>query len=458
MRKILYLLCIAGLVGCTSYYVKTIEFQEFLLTGQFEKASHWLDGDKKGQKPKNLLLHKLNRGYVERMNGELEVSRQAFHESDLMIEDYRKTAGNEALAILLNPKVRPFKPESFESLMLHYYQALNYLDLQKYEDAVVECRRMNMLLQKINEQYKDHKPKYQRDAFAHTLMGLIYESRGKYNDAFIAYRNAYEIYKEDYGAFFKMSAPEQLKLDMLRTAHYAGLYDLRAEYEKEFGLKYIHKTKEERELVLFWETGWSPYKEEWSVNFYSANNSGVFSLYNEELGLNFAFHTHSLSTAERGGLASVKSLRVAFPKFVERKPVFNQAWVINQGKKQNLEEVENVNEIAFKSLRDRMMRELGNALLRLAVRKGMEAAVRSQNGDLGALVGLVSSFAEQADTRYWQALPYSIHYTRIPLTKGQSSVQLVTRSKNGSVKNHGVLFSGEKKGMQFVSFRSLETY
>jgi len=458
MKKIIYLLFITAFVGCTSYYVKTLEFQEFLHRGEFDKASKWLDGDKKGQKPKNLLLHKMNRAYVERMTGNLNESKQAFHESDLMIEDYRKTAGNEALAILLNPKVKPFKPEDFESVLLHYYQALNYIDLLKYDDAVVECRRMNILLQKINDKTKDHKPKYQRDAFAHCLMGLIYEARGKYNDAFIAYRNAYEIYKEDYGRYFKMSVPEQLKLDMLRTAHFSGLYDLRAEYEKEFGMKYKHKAKEKRELVLFWETGWSPYKEEWSINFYSTNRNGMFVLYNEELGLNFAFYTQNLSANERGGLSNINSLRVAFPKFVERKPVFEEAWISNNGVRQSLEEAENINEIAFKSLRDRMMRELGNALLRLAVRKGIEMAVREQDQSVGALVGLVSSFAEQADTRYWPALPYSIHYTRVPLKEGQNSIEMTTKSRNGTTKRHTVHFDGNKKGIQFVNFRSLETY
>ncbi len=38
--------------------------------------------------------------------------------------------------------------------------------------------------------------RYQHDAFANNLIGLIYDASGDYNNAFIAYRNAYDIYEE----------------------------------------------------------------------------------------------------------------------------------------------------------------------------------------------------------------------------------------------------------------------
>lgn len=458
IKKLYPFFLILLFTGCASYYVKTLQFQDYLLKGKFEQANKWLDNDKKGQKPKNLLLHKLNRGYVERMTGNTEGSRQAFHETDLMIEDFRKKAGNEALAILVNPKVKPYQAEDFEAVMMHYYQAMNYIQLKKYEDAVVECRRMNIYLQKMNDKTKDHKPKYQRDAFAHNLMGMIYESRGKYNDAFIAYRNAYEIYTEDYTKYFMMLPPEQLKKDMLRTADYSGLYDLKAQYEKEFGFSYKRKPREKRELILFWETGWAPYKSEWSINFFSTNRNGMFVLYNEQLGLDFAFPINTLSHNERQGLGEIKSLRVAFPKLIERRPVYINAFLNHKGKQLEFEEIENVNLIAKKSLKDRMMRELGNALLRLAVKKGIEALIRKQSEGAGALVGLAGAIMEQADTRYWQALPYSIKYVRIPLEEGQGSVEVTTQSKHGNEKKQTITIDPKENGIQFFNFRSLESF
>ena len=83
------------------------------------------------------------------------------------------------------------------------------------EDALVEVRKINIRLQQLNDKYPDHKNRYQRDAFAQLLMGLIYDAAGDYNNAFIAYRNAYNTYQTDYLKNFGLAAPEQLKKDLL---------------------------------------------------------------------------------------------------------------------------------------------------------------------------------------------------------------------------------------------------
>ena len=46
--------------------------------------------------------------------------------------------------------------------------------------------------------------------FAHLLMGSIYETTGDLNNAFIAYRNAYEVYKRDYVPFFEQESDENV--------------------------------------------------------------------------------------------------------------------------------------------------------------------------------------------------------------------------------------------------------
>ena len=56
------------------------------------------------------------------------------------------------------------------------------------------------------------------DAFIHTLMGIIYQSTKDYNNAFIAYRNALDVYENEYAKMFHMSVPEQLQKDLVNTA------------------------------------------------------------------------------------------------------------------------------------------------------------------------------------------------------------------------------------------------
>ena len=52
------------------------------------------------------------------MNGKYELSNTNLNKADLYIEDYSKSLGNEALALLTNPMVKPYKPEDFEAVMI----------------------------------------------------------------------------------------------------------------------------------------------------------------------------------------------------------------------------------------------------------------------------------------------------------------------------------------------------
>ena len=88
--------------------------------------------------------------------------------------------------LVSNPEVRPYKPEDFEVIIINFYKALNYLQMNNMEDALVEVRKINIRLQQLNDKYPDHKNRYQQDAFAQLLMGLIYDAAGDANNAYTA--------------------------------------------------------------------------------------------------------------------------------------------------------------------------------------------------------------------------------------------------------------------------------
>jgi uncharacterized protein len=310
------LLLILIMAGCATYYKKTLRFQEYIYQGDFNKANNWLENDSKDKKGKNQLLYFLNRGYVSFMLKEHDKSNMYFQQADYKIEDFIKQPANEALALISNPMVKPYQPEDFEAVMLHYFSALNFLMQEKYEEALVECRRINIKLNKLKDRYKDHKNRYQRDAFANLLMGLIYDAMKDYNNAFIAYRNAYDVYKDDYTKNFNLEAPEQLKQDLLRTAYLTGFDDQVVFYEKEFGLKYQHRTSPNPELIFFWMNGFGPVKHEWSINFTNTGyNNGFITLVNEDLALNFPFYIGNMNANEQNAFGQLRFLRVAFPKY-----------------------------------------------------------------------------------------------------------------------------------------------
>lgn len=465
------LLAVLALVlgACATYYKKTQRFQSYILEGNMEKAQQWLQKNDKGQKNKNALLYQMYSGWVSWMMGDHAASNAALEKADLMIEDYRKQLGFEAFALVSNPGVKPYRAEDFETVMVNYYKALNYIQAGDFENAIVEARRITIRLQKLNSKYKDRKNRYSDDAFAHVIVGMLYEADGDFNNAFIAYRNALEAYENIYAENFDLSAPEQLKRDILRTASLSGFPGEVDYYEKQFGFAY-EPEPEGGDLVLIWHNGFGPVKSEWSINFTMVPGDAGFVTYtNEEYGITFPFYIGDRPANEQAQLRDLSLLRVAFPKYVERMPVFTQAQVKLEGNIIPLEQVQDLNSIAFKTLHDRMLREFGTALLRVATKRAMEIAVRETTasesdenkldvGDIApAAITILNAVTEKADTRNWQTLPHSIYYTRIRLPEGEHSFRLDTRGGNHH-NSHELNCNIRANRTTFLVFNSLETY
>ncbi|MFC2151654.1 COG3014 family protein [Bacteroidota bacterium] len=457
IRYILIISVFGLIAGCATYYTKNIEFQNYLSQGNFERADNWLDKNTKDADGKNKLLYYLNRGYISWILQNYDESNQHFSIAENVIEDYIKNYYLEALTLISNPTVKPYKPEDFEIVMVNYFMALNYIQLGKYEDALVECKRINIKLNQLNDKYKDHKNKYQRDAFAHHLMGIIYEANKDYNNAFIAYRNALEIYETDYKEYFNISVPEQLKQDILRSAYLTGFYDDVSFYEEKFNQKFDYEPNDNGELIFFWLNGFGPYKAESSINFVKVPNEdkGFVTLVNDEYNLSFPLYIGDKSSEEKEAFEDLRFFRVAFPKYVERKPYYNKATLNCGSEIYNLELMQDINDIAFKTLNDRMVREIASAIMRLATKKALEALADEEDEGLGTLVNIVNTVTEKADTRNWQTLPYSISYARIPLKNGLNEVSLQSYSTQSGPNEQIFKFEGVKGKTTFHAYHTI---
>ena len=433
MRKSNYLILLviaAFFWSCTSYYERNRQFQALVYQDKFAEAADLLAKSKKAKKKRNRVLYLLERGYALYRDGMYQESSKLFIEADYLIEDYKKQLGYEALSLFINPSVKPYKTEDFEQVMLNYINALNFLQLKDYEAALVECRRINLKLIATAERYKE-KPKYKEDAFAHLLMGSIYETTGDLNNAFIAYRNAYEVYKRDYVPFFEMPIPAQLKKDVYSMALANGFKNDIEYFEKEFGISSKDVQKPESELIIFWNNGFSPYKEQFSIDFTILRSGNFMTFVNPTLGYNFSFPASSISQQDASNLSALRIVRIAFPRYVHRPLIYNRAEVSLSDKNYGLEMVENLDAIAFKSLNDRFGREMANALLRFAIKKASEMALRKENKDAATILSIANAISEQADTRNWQTLPNTVSYTRIPLNVGDNKI-IFKAYKNGN--------------------------
>ncbi|HMQ00502.1 MAG TPA: hypothetical protein PKC24_12030, partial [Cyclobacteriaceae bacterium] len=358
-----------------------------------------------------------------------------------------------------NPGVVVYRGEDHEHLMLLYYKAINFMKMGNYEAALVECRRLNIRLNQLSDKYTSEN-RYSRDAFIHNLMGIIYQANNDYNNAFIAYRNAYNIYQEDYYRLFEVEAPDQLKRDLLFTARRTGLRQEYEQYLNEFSdIEPELSNSGAADLVFFWHNGLAPVKAEWGINFimdHSRNGYVVFQ--NEQMNMSFPFWLGDYQSDERNTLDRMQVLRVTFPRYVERRPAYTQARLKMNDQVQTLQLAQDINKIAFYTLQQRMHWEFSKSLARAALKKGGELLLRREDETLGAALGLLNALTEKADTRNWQTLPYSIYYTRLPLQEGMNEVEFqMGNTRTQVMSTYNFQYKVSRGETLFHTFSSLES-
>ena len=457
MKRFFSIFFIIALSSCATYYQSNFTFNQEFESGQLDKAYKTLQAHSSEARGKKEFLYFVNNGLILSMMGRYSESNQFFEKAFLFGEDYRINYLNEVASYLTNPNFTTYKGEDHEHLLLLYYKALNYLKMNNTEDALVEIRRLNIRLQQLTDRYNSS-DKYDHDAFSNVLMGITYEVDKDYNNAFIAYRNAFNIYNNDYQRFFGVNAPQQLKEDLLRTAWLSGLKDEFEAYKDTLQMpSYVYKQNDGGELIFFWHNGLAPVKAEWGVDFVISRQGGVVYFTNSQLGLSFPFNMEGYNDHEKNSLSNLEVFRVAFPKYIERSAYYSQATLNVNDQTLPLQLVEDLNKIAFKCLQERMGLEFSKALLRVALKKAEEYEIKKQDRTLGSIVGMINALTEKADTRNWQTLPHSIYYCRVPMKEGQNTLTFTLKSPEGKTADHQYTYNIKKGQILFHTFSSLES-
>jgi len=445
------------LSSCATYYQANYEFNRAFESGRIESSLQTLRRQARQANGRDRFLYFVNKGLVLSMLGKYDESNEFFEKAYLFWEDYKIDYFSEGASYLLNPTITVYRGENHEHLILLYYKALNFLKMNKIEEALVECRRLNIRLQQLSDRYSSDN-NYKHDAFINNLMGIIYDAGKDYNNAFIAYRNSLDSYKNEYEPMFQLKAPIQLKKDLLRTAWLSGLTEEFSQYKSEFEMEdYQFQKREGGELIFFWHNGLAPFKAEWSINFSIDHGAGNFLIFNnQELGLSFRFPKSNYSQDQLQSLARMEFFRVAFPRYIERPVFYDQAEVEANGVKYRLELTENISKIAFNALEERMGFEFGKALARVALKKAAEHALKKENENMGALLGLFNTFSEKADTRNWQTLPHSVYYARVPLPVGETTIRLNLGSRSSQPRDQSFTYKVTNGQVLYHTFTSLE--
>jgi hypothetical protein len=452
------------LLGCTTYNQSLTPYYKNVYAGNYAQAEKDLDNNGLIQKPRNKLLYLMEKGRVAHLNGQYELSNKYFNNADQLLDSGLNGVADAAVGLLVNSMSQTYKGEDFEKFMVHYYKALNYLYLNNMEDAIVEARRITLQAQDQGDKFNNKDNRYSNDAFALMFQGMLYERNNDVNNAFISYRNAAEIYlKSPDQTYYGTPMPQGLKEDVIRTAMLNGFTTEADQFEQIFGIQYAaNKPTEGGELILFWENGLAPVKTQADLFFSLVRHSDGGLFFVNRAGLEIPFNY----SGDRNGvnLKSVESLHVAFPKYVAQAPYYSNGSVTVNDQRIALEKAEDINELAFKTLQQRSLKELGKILSRLAVKKmaeyGLRAAATSDGKTNGLLEGLgygvqlYSLLSEKADTRNWQSLPSTIFYARVPLQKGLNKISIALKNTQGVTETKTIEVQGNGL-MQFYNYATL---
>jgi len=390
---------------------------------------------------KSLVLYGMDRGMTLHLAGDYQQSNDVLEQAEEELDRlYTRKIRTETFAFMTNDTALPYEGDPYEQVLINVLKALNYAVLGQWQDALVEARRIDHRLNVLSDRTKE-KNVYREDSFARYLSGILYESTGDVNNAFIAYRNAYETF-EVTRAWSHTAVPSQLRADLLRTAEALHFSQELAEYQHLFPdtrWETSQALQQLAQVVVISYNGRAPRKEDLFLDLPISLDALQLVLLNRGFSQANQHSNRGVDTVLYG--LNGRVVRVALPRLVPQKthvPVDTVSLIPDNGTRVtlNTELVHNVTALADKALSERMAVITGKALAR-AVTKFVAAEATTRGAqqlagkDAGPLVGLLVGLltkglavaSEEADKRSWQTLPDEIHLARVWVPPGRYQVQ-----------------------------------
>ena len=404
----------------TRHYIRV---ERYLSQQDYVRADGVIEKRENRYGSRNALLYFLDRAATLHYAGRHGESNQFLDRAERLAEKlYTKSVTSEVGALVTNDNTLPYEGEDFERVMIHLMAALNYAYLGEMDEALVEARKVDHQLNLFNDRYEE-KNVYKEDAFARYLSGILFEATGELNDAWIAYRKAYEAYL-DYQDQYGTPVPGRLKSDLLRLTDRLGLGEEHRQYRAEFGeIDWIPYPERSRygEIIFIGYTGLSPVKED-----------------------------YGLAEPVPDGTGGTYRVIIALPRFVSRSTGLAHAVVRAEGPAAAQAErtvlveeqtvllveertvlVEDITAIAVKDLEDRIGRITAKAVARAATKYLISHTIRKEASERGELTRLLadvgtnlfSFLSEQSDKRSWRTLPGQIWMARLLVAPGVYRVE-----------------------------------
>jgi len=446
---------LALLTGCGPSVNRYLLIEQSLLAGDPQQAAAIVEQAEKEYGAKGRLLYEMDRGMVLQLAGRYRESNAALEQAEEEVERlYTRIIRSETSAFLSNDNALPYEGDAYEHVMINVVKALNYAAQGQLQDALVEVRRIDHRLNVLGDRVKEAS-KYRNDGFARYVSGILYEAVGDFNNAFIAYRNAYEAYGAMRG-WLKMAPPPSLRSDLLRTAEVLGLHTELAEYRQVFPdveWQPVASQAQLAQVVMISYNGRAPRKEDLFLDIPISLDAVQLVLLNRGV-FRSPYQRDRVADSLLYGLNG-RVVRVALPRLIPQKTrVTSESVALTDSFGQSVtvrsEVAHNVTALAEKSLAERLPAITVKAVARAATKYAMAegAVIGAQHAagrDAAPWVGLllevlakgIAVASEEADKRSWQTLPDEIHMARVWVPPGQYQLSIqpsgqgVTAAKDG---------------------------
>jgi hypothetical protein len=325
------------------------------------------------------LLALLDKGMILHSAGRYEESIVVLAQADKLSQQLDVVSvSEEAKTLLSNERERAYRGEDFEKLMISVLQALNYTELGKDEDALVEVRRVN---ERLHKMIVDEKKPYQQLAIARYLGGVLWEDQGDWDAAFIDYQAAQKLQPD------LASLAEPLVRLAKKTERNDAYRELKAKYpdvvDRPLG-------KDEGQVVVVVEAGLSPIKV-----------SGQREYRGPKIEL------------------------IPVPQYRDRWPPRYASVQIGE-RVETAVTVTSLGAVAKVHLDDRIGRMILKAAATTAVKAGIASGIgkATNSTELGVLSFLLLSLTNQPDLRSWLSLPADFQLARFRLPAGRYPVSV----------------------------------
>jgi len=469
--------CAVILISCaTKSSIRYKKFSQALEKSLYEKAVNDIKKDTKLYGKTNRFLYYMDIGVLFHYASQYDSSNLYLEEAVSIYDElFARSVSKQAASILTNDNILPYRSKPYEMILVHQFKALNYMAMGKFDGALVETRRAQLLFNEWDR--KDKKAvKYTNDGMFHYLSSIAYDSQDETDNASISLFKSIEAFKSGV-----ISLPSEIE-------NYAYYKLIKNDRQSDIDLLKIKSTIPEdqvplldngSEIILVGHAGKGPSLQEWSwwgtyvrdgllVVHYHIPNGKTQTITLPAPGLPEKEYKKA-SKGKKTLSGTTLHIKFAMPQ-VKTRPSNTSYFTVQHSsltKPKNSIEINNLDKLAQKHLDDtrksRLIKTVTRVVLRTVASHKTKQALSGSHPLANLLVNVgmdvLSDQLEKADTRSCFLIPKSIHIVRVPVSPGTHSLEVAAKGKSGQTLSTKIFSDimvkqNEKKVILYSSWES----